>query len=182
MDVRGRRILPLTLTRPPRPRVSLAGLFRSAYIPTISLPVPATPLQGATAPHQSFPGANCPRHIPRIAHAGFLNSPPIPASFTHKKMGTKGRSSPRIVCCAIPIARAAGKVLLITSRKRPDRWVCECAFRFASFRVAFAHAVIACVAVPKGGWEASDVRLETAASREALEEGPTFVPLPLLLS
>ncbi|KAJ7019855.1 NUDIX hydrolase domain-like protein [Mycena alexandri] len=62
-------------------------------------------------------------------------------------MGTKGRSSPRIVCCAIPIARAAAKVLLITSRKRPDNWV-----------------------LPKGGWEASDVRLEAAASREALEE------------
>ncbi|SJL09841.1 uncharacterized protein ARMOST_13222 [Armillaria ostoyae] len=38
-------------------------------------------------------------------------------------MGTKGRSTPRIVCCAIPIARAAGKVLVVTSRKRPDNWV-----------------------------------------------------------
>ncbi|KAJ6520932.1 NUDIX hydrolase domain-like protein [Mycena vulgaris] len=62
-------------------------------------------------------------------------------------MGTKGRTSPRIVCCAIPIARAAAKVLLITSRKRPDKWV-----------------------LPKGGWEASDERLEAAASREAVEE------------
>ena len=41
-------------------------------------------------------------------------------------MGTKGRSVPRIVCCAIPISRAAGKVLVVTSRKRPDSWVCEC--------------------------------------------------------
>lgn len=28
------------------------------------------------------------------------------------------------------------------------------------------------MAVPKGGWEASDVQLEAAASREAFEEGP----------
>lgn len=40
-------------------------------------------------------------------------------------MSTKGRSTPRVVCCAIPIARAAGKVLVITSRKRPNYWVCE---------------------------------------------------------
>ncbi|ESK93963.1 nudix family protein [Moniliophthora roreri MCA 2997] len=62
-------------------------------------------------------------------------------------MGTKGRSVPRVVCCAIPIARAAGKVLVVTSRKRPDSWV-----------------------LPKGGWESSDVKLENAALREALEE------------
>ncbi|KAK7463402.1 hypothetical protein VKT23_006756 [Stygiomarasmius scandens] len=62
-------------------------------------------------------------------------------------MGTKGRAQPRIVCCAIPIARAAGKVLVVTSRKRPDKWV-----------------------LPKGGWESSDVKLENAAMREALEE------------
>lgn len=72
-------------------------------------------------------------------------------------MGTKGRSVPRIVCCAIPISRAAGKVLVVTSRKRPDSWV-----------------------LPKGGWEPSDVQLEAAASREALEEGPTLCSLPLL--
>ncbi|KAL1740534.1 hypothetical protein HDZ31DRAFT_15185, partial [Schizophyllum fasciatum] len=62
-------------------------------------------------------------------------------------MGSKGRSTPRVVCCAIPIARAAGKVLVITSRKRPHHWV-----------------------LPKGGWEQSDLKLEDAASREALEE------------
>jgi len=62
-------------------------------------------------------------------------------------MSTKGRSSPRVVCCAIPIARAAGKVLVITSRKRPNYWV-----------------------LPKGGWEPTDVALEAAASREAWEE------------
>ncbi|EGN98865.1 hypothetical protein SERLA73DRAFT_181561 [Serpula lacrymans var. lacrymans S7.3] len=62
-------------------------------------------------------------------------------------MGTKGREVPRVVCCAIPIARAAGKVLVITSRKRQDLWV-----------------------LPKGGWEQSDGTLEAAASREALEE------------
>ncbi|TFY78080.1 hypothetical protein EWM64_g5928 [Hericium alpestre] len=38
-------------------------------------------------------------------------------------MANKGRSQPRVVCCAIPIARAAGKVLVITSRKRPNYWV-----------------------------------------------------------
>jgi len=62
-------------------------------------------------------------------------------------MSTKGRSTPRVVCCAIPIARAAGKVLVITSRKRPNYWV-----------------------LPKGGWESTDVALEAAALREALEE------------
>ncbi|EDR10081.1 uncharacterized protein LACBIDRAFT_318045 [Laccaria bicolor S238N-H82] len=69
-------------------------------------------------------------------------------------MGTKGRSVPRIVCCAIPISRAAGKVLVVTSRKRPDSWV------------FLRHDFL----VPKGGWEPSDVQLEAAASREALEE------------
>ncbi|KAF9267968.1 hypothetical protein L218DRAFT_1058016 [Marasmius fiardii PR-910] len=62
-------------------------------------------------------------------------------------MGNKGRSVPRVVCCAIPIARAAGKILVVTSRKRPDSWV-----------------------LPKGGWESSDVKLENAALREAFEE------------
>ncbi|KAH7926094.1 hypothetical protein BV22DRAFT_1046316 [Leucogyrophana mollusca] len=62
-------------------------------------------------------------------------------------MGTKGRDVPRVVCCAIPIASAAGKVLVITSRKRQDLWV-----------------------LPKGGWESTDGVLEAAASREALEE------------
>ncbi|KAI0321797.1 NUDIX hydrolase domain-like protein [Amylostereum chailletii] len=62
-------------------------------------------------------------------------------------MSSKGRSTPRVVCCAIPIARAAGKVLVITSRKRPTSWV-----------------------LPKGGWEPSDQVLEAAASREAWEE------------
>ncbi|KAF7422194.1 hypothetical protein PC9H_010349 [Pleurotus ostreatus] len=62
-------------------------------------------------------------------------------------MNTKGRATPRIVCCAIPIARSAGKVLVVTSRKRPNNWV-----------------------LPKGGWEPSDGVLEAAALREALEE------------
>ncbi|KAI0031208.1 NUDIX hydrolase domain-like protein [Vararia minispora EC-137] len=62
-------------------------------------------------------------------------------------MSTKGRTTPRVVCCAIPIARAAGKILVITSRKRQDHWV-----------------------VPKGGWEPSDKVLENAVLREAWEE------------
>lgn len=40
----------------------------------------------------------------------------------------KERAVPRVVCCAIPIARGAGQVLLITSRSRPDMWVCEYGF------------------------------------------------------
>lgn len=47
-------------------------------------------------------------------------------------MATKGRSTPRVVCCAIPIARSAGKVLVVTSRKRPERWVCEYSLFFLS--------------------------------------------------
>lgn len=68
-------------------------------------------------------------------------------------MGNKGREVPRVVCCAIPLASAAGKVLVITSRKRQDLWV-----------------------LPKGGYEVTDVVLEAAASREALEEGLTLCP------
>ncbi len=120
-------------------------------------------------------------------------------------LATKGRAVPRVVCCAIPISRAAGKVLVVTSRKRPHHWVCEYSNyslqevqakptlnRFQGGRggalldnlfatvpristysdsffyiVAFQNRV-----VPKGGWEPSDVQLEAAASREALEEGP----------
>jgi len=62
-------------------------------------------------------------------------------------MANKGRAQPRVVCCAIPIARSSGQVLLVTSRKQPNSWV-----------------------LPKGGWEPSDRVLEAAASREALEE------------
>jgi len=62
-------------------------------------------------------------------------------------MANKGRAQPRVVCCAIPIARSSGQILLVTSRKRPSSWV-----------------------LPKGGWEPSDRVLEAAASREALEE------------
>lgn len=81
-------------------------------------------------------------------------------------MGTKGRATPRVVCCAIPIARAAAKILLITSRKRPDNWVCEC----AAVAALAPRLTFVCATVPKGGWEAFDVRLENAATREALEE------------
>ncbi|KZS92470.1 hypothetical protein SISNIDRAFT_412634 [Sistotremastrum niveocremeum HHB9708] len=61
-------------------------------------------------------------------------------------MGKKDTPRPRVVCCAIPIYRAKGTVLLVTSRKR-STWV-----------------------LPKGGWETSDKTLEAAASREAFEE------------
>lgn len=47
--------------------------------------------------------------------------------FSQPAMGgdNKGRSSPRVVCCAIPILKAAGKVLIVSSRKRSDHWVCK---------------------------------------------------------
>ncbi|RPD75274.1 hypothetical protein L226DRAFT_59593 [Lentinus tigrinus ALCF2SS1-7] len=73
-------------------------------------------------------------------------------------MSNKGRSTPRVVCCAIPIARSAGKVLVITSRKRPNNWV-----------------------LPKGGWEPTDGVLEAAASREALEEASAPIPRDAVL-
>lgn len=37
-------------------------------------------------------------------------------------------------------------------------------------------------AVPKGGWEASDVNLENAALREAFEEGLTLCSIRLSFS
>jgi len=62
-------------------------------------------------------------------------------------MAKEPRLTPRIVCVAIPIIRAGAKVLLVTSRKRGDKWV-----------------------LPKGGWEPADMTLEAAACREAFEE------------
>lgn len=56
--------------------------------------------------------------------------PLLPAMSTTKK-----RSIPRIVCCAIPIARASGKVLVITSRKHSENWVCEFAFQTSTAAV-----------------------------------------------
>ncbi|KAG9039368.1 hypothetical protein FRB95_010656 [Tulasnella sp. JGI-2019a] len=41
-------------------------------------------------------------------------------------MGKEPRATPRVVSVAIPIFRAGGKILLVTSRKRSDKWVCEC--------------------------------------------------------
>ncbi|KAF8525775.1 NUDIX hydrolase domain-like protein [Hysterangium stoloniferum] len=65
-------------------------------------------------------------------------------------MGKGDTTRPRVVCCAIPVARAAGKVLVITSRKR-QHWV-----------------------FPKGGWEPTDKTLEAAAQREAFEEAGVY--------
>jgi len=105
-------------------------------------------------------------------------------------MSTKGRANPRIVCCAIPIARAAGKVLVITSRKRQDRWVCE--YFHTNYFVFSVGCMVpnptlplttsTILTVPKGGWEQSDVVLEAAASREALEEGLNLCPSNRLLT
>lgn len=90
-------------------------------------------------------------------------------------MANKGRAQPRVVCCAIPIARSSGQVLLVTSRKRPSSWVCE-SYPFSNYsvRVLVFKPILTLYTVPKGGWEPSDRVLEAAASREALEEGPTL--------
>jgi len=48
-------------------------------------------------------------------------------------MPKEPRTTPRIVCVAIPIYRQGAKVLLITSRKRAERWVCECLSRQLGF-------------------------------------------------
>ncbi|KAL9714007.1 hypothetical protein Ac2012v2_002314 [Leucoagaricus gongylophorus] len=95
-------------------------------------------------------------------HEHILNHPSSNSSFipnllypkSYNAMGTKGRSTPRVVCCAIPISKSTGKVLVVQSRKRKDRWV-----------------------LPKGGWEPSDVQLEAAASREAFEEAGVRGPI-----
>ena len=50
----------------------------------------------------------------------------------HYPLGSKGRAVPRVVCCAIPIARAAGKVLVVTSRKQPNNWLCKSFFPFTT--------------------------------------------------
>lgn len=55
-------------------------------------------------------------------YSQLLHSTPLAMS---SSSNNKGRSTPRVVCCAIPISRTAGKVLVITSRKRPDNWVCK---------------------------------------------------------
>lgn len=57
------------------------------------------------------------------ANSSFIPKLLYPNSY--HAMGNKGRATPRVVCCAIPISKAAGKVLVVTSRKRQDRWVCE---------------------------------------------------------
>lgn len=117
-------------------------------------------------------------------------------------MGTKGRSTPRVVCCAIPIARSAGKVLVVTSRKRPDSWVCEYGVTLATHKFliirgpmgplvrlttasldsTLIYIIFSPSIVPKGGWETTDVQLEAAASREAFEEGPPISSNPSLNS
>ena len=90
-------------------------------------------------------------------------------------MANKGRAQPRVVCCAIPIARSSGQVLLVTSRKQPSSWVCE-SYPFLNYSVGVLvfNPILTLYTVPKGGWEPSDRVLEAAASREALEEGPTL--------
>lgn len=144
------------------------------------------------------------------ADAGFPNTSSthmIPHTlYTNRSMGTKGRATPRVVCCAIPISRAAGKVLVVTSRKRPHHWVCEssspCLYSVPTLfhyetrittKYFSTHFLprLACrdllltfifVLVPKGGFEPTDIQLEAAASREALEEGLAVCHLRLVTS
>ncbi|KAF5372779.1 hypothetical protein D9615_010115 [Tricholomella constricta] len=93
---------PIAFTRRP--------LIKRQFHPfSFHIPPPVT-----LGPHVYLP--ECPRSLHPFTD---LHSRQPPQSFT---MGTKGRSVPRIVCCAIPIARAAGKILVVTSRKRPDSW------------------------------------------------------------
>jgi len=92
-------------------------------------------------------------------------------------MGTKGRSTPRVVCCAIPISKTTGKVLVVQSRKRKDRWVCKSISIIVTGPGLTFFLVLVHLVVPKGGWEPSDKQLEAAASREAFEEGPPRFPL-----
>lgn len=67
------------------------------------------------------------------------------------KEAKRSLTDPRIVCGAVVIDENRTKVLLISSRKHLGKWV-----------------------LPKGGYEVSDEKLESAAYREAYEEGITF--------
>ncbi|EIM23112.1 hypothetical protein WALSEDRAFT_63135 [Wallemia mellicola CBS 633.66] len=69
------------------------------------------------------------------------------SSSNSDKEAHRSNTHPRIVCGAVPINYLTNQILLISSRKHKGNWV-----------------------LPKGGYELSDVRLETAASREAFEE------------
>ncbi|TIB42310.1 hypothetical protein E3P86_00433 [Wallemia ichthyophaga] len=69
------------------------------------------------------------------------------SSSNSDKEAHRSSTHPRIVCGAVPIDYDSKQILLISSRKHQGNWV-----------------------LPKGGYELSDVRLETAASREAYEE------------
>lgn len=105
----------------------------------------------------------------------FSNSPP-------DIMGKSDAPRPRVVCCAIPVAKAAGKVLVVSSRKHQDRWVCECCYPepclvFSSSDCGVLALLSLRAVVPKGGWESSDRTLEAAAQREAVEEGPALCSL-----
>lgn len=110
---------------------------------------------------------------------------PLHHHANHPSMGKKDAVRPRVVCCAIPVARATGKILLITSRKRPDSWVCESHFlhrrrrlhlspRRAPYGRVHNTPLTLASTVPKGGWEPTDRTLEAAAQREAVEEGPAL--------
>jgi hypothetical protein len=69
-------------------------------------------------------------HHPQNHRPPLFSSPLSTTHHLHKPFSAmggdnKGRSSPRVVCCAIPILKAAGKVLIVSSRKRSDHWVCK---------------------------------------------------------
>ena len=63
-------------------------------------------------------------------HQNFLQ---LLCSWMAKK---KGHSQPHIVCCAIPITRGSCQVLLVTSCKHSNSWVCE-SYPFLNYSVFF---------------------------------------------
>jgi hypothetical protein len=92
----------------------------------LTLPLPSTHAL-ILNPLDNLRPVLCPVLDPLPIPTTSLHLSPLPSQPNPRlpHMSTKGRSTPRVVCCAIPIARAAGKVLVITSRKRPNYWVCE---------------------------------------------------------
>ena len=116
-----RQDLYLVSTAPYLNPVKLALLPLSFFLYFLYLLFPLVLFSSLLRPHSET-------HALILNPLDILPPLPIPTTSLHISplMSTKGRSTPRVVCCAIPIARAAGKVLVITSRKRPNYWVCQC--------------------------------------------------------
>jgi hypothetical protein len=116
-----------------------------------------------------------PFDILRLVPFFFLSLPhpsPLPV------MSTKGRSTPRVVCCAIPIARAAGKVLVITSRKRPNHWVCE-SLPVARSTPAFSLTQTCFLKCRKAVGSPQMLRSRLLPQEKPGKKVESFVPLPV---